>query len=48
MKLLFPSYNNYKNVFTYGTTNSVVLIDYISAGNTCWAPSLSSDDLTGA
>lgn len=48
MKLLFPSYSNYRKVFTCGTTNSVLLRDCISVGNTCWAPSLYSNDLTGA
>lgn len=48
MKLLFPSYSNYRKVLTCGTTNSFVLRDYISVGNTCWAPSLYSNDLTSA
>lgn len=48
MKLLFPSCSNYKQVFTCGTTNSGMLRDYISKGNTCWAPSLDSNDLTSA
>lgn len=48
MKLLFPSYSNYKKVFTCGTTHSVVLRDYISIGNNCWAPSLYSNHLIGA
>lgn len=48
MKLLFLFCSNYKKTFTCGITNSAVLRDYISIGNTCWALSLYSNDLTGA